>query len=63
MSSMLDTGAVLIDAATSPDRADEALSTLAPLIPGLHYFRWGGCGRGATGPLLAWGLGRIQELL
>lgn len=40
MSSMLDTGAVLIDAATSPDRADEALSTLAPLIPGLHYFRW-----------------------
>eukprot|EP00198_Chlamydomonas_reinhardtii_P013397 XP_001702734.1 predicted protein [Chlamydomonas reinhardtii] len=37
---MLDTGAVLVDAATSPDRADEALSTLLPLVPGCRYFRF-----------------------
>ncbi|KXZ56156.1 hypothetical protein GPECTOR_1g133 [Gonium pectorale] len=37
---VLDTGAVLVDAATSPDRADEALSTLLPLVPGLRYFRF-----------------------
>ncbi|KAG2497865.1 hypothetical protein HYH03_004131 [Edaphochlamys debaryana] len=37
---VLDTGAVLVDAATSPDRADEALSTLLPLVPGARYFRF-----------------------
>ncbi|GFR41419.1 hypothetical protein Agub_g2103, partial [Astrephomene gubernaculifera] len=37
---VLDTGAVLVDAATSPDRADEALSTLLPLVPGVRYFRF-----------------------
>ncbi|KAG2446236.1 hypothetical protein HXX76_000828 [Chlamydomonas incerta] len=37
---MLDTGAVLVDAATSPDRADEALSVLLPLVPGCRYFRF-----------------------
>ncbi|GLI68628.1 hypothetical protein VaNZ11_013106, partial [Volvox africanus] len=37
---VLDTGAVLVDAATSPDRADEALATLLPLVPGARYFRF-----------------------
>lgn len=38
---LLDTASVLIDTATSPDRADEALSVLMPLVPGAKYFRWG----------------------
>ena len=41
ISSVMDTGLVLMDAATSPDRADEALSVLMPLVPGARYFRYG----------------------
>ncbi|XAR65626.1 Phospholipase A(1) [Bertholletia excelsa] len=36
----LDTGQVLIESACSVDRADEALSTLLPLLPEIHYFRF-----------------------
>lgn len=35
--------ASLACSATSPDRADEALSTLVPLIPGAAYFRFQPC--------------------
>lgn len=42
MSSVMDTGAVLIEAASSAERAHEALSTVLPMVPGLKYFRCGG---------------------
>jgi len=38
-SAVLDTGAVLIESATSVRAADEALRALAPLIPGFRYSR------------------------
>lgn len=40
MSSYLDTGNVLIESACSIERVDESLATLAPMIPGLKYFRF-----------------------
>ncbi|KFK43435.1 hypothetical protein AALP_AA1G125100 [Arabis alpina] len=36
----LDTGQVLIESASSVDRVEEALSTLLPLLPEIHYFRF-----------------------
>nr|GMD86050.1 phospholipase A I [Ipomoea batatas] len=36
----LDTGQVLIESACSVDRVDEALSTLLPFLPDVHYFRF-----------------------
>ncbi|TMW93831.1 hypothetical protein EJD97_011096 [Solanum chilense] len=36
----LDTGQVLIESACSVDRVEEALSTLLPLLPDVHYFRF-----------------------
>ncbi|KAM3362609.1 phospholipase A I [Capsicum galapagoense] len=36
----LDTGQVLIESACSTDRVEEALSTLLPLLPDVHYFRF-----------------------
>ncbi|KAK7303283.1 hypothetical protein RJT34_14186 [Clitoria ternatea] len=36
----LDTGQVLIESACSVDRADEALSTLLPMLPEMQYFRF-----------------------
>lgn len=36
----LDTGQVLIESACSVDRVEEALSTVLPLLPGIHYFRF-----------------------
>lgn len=36
---MLDTGGVLIESACSVERVDDALSTLAPMVPGLKYYR------------------------
>jgi hypothetical protein len=35
----LPQGALLVEAACSPDRVDEALSTALPLVPGLRYYR------------------------
>lgn len=40
MSAYLETGNVLIESACSVDRADAALCTLLPLIPGIRYFRF-----------------------
>ncbi|KAI4295872.1 hypothetical protein L6164_035870 [Bauhinia variegata] len=36
----LDTGQVLIESACSVDRVEEALSTLLPMLPEVHYFRF-----------------------
>ncbi|GMI72741.1 hypothetical protein like AT1G61850 [Hibiscus trionum] len=36
----LDTGQVLIESACSVDRAEEALSTLIPMLPEIQYFRF-----------------------
>ncbi|XP_057962580.1 phospholipase A I isoform X2 [Malania oleifera] len=36
----LDTGQVLIESACSVERAEEALSTLLPMLPEIHYFRF-----------------------
>ncbi|KAJ0983122.1 hypothetical protein J5N97_011377 [Dioscorea zingiberensis] len=36
----LDTGQVLIESACSVDRVEEALDTLMPLLPEMHYFRF-----------------------
>lgn len=36
----LDTGQVLIESACSVDRVEEALSTLLPMLPEIHYFRF-----------------------
>ncbi|CAA6658248.1 unnamed protein product [Spirodela intermedia] len=36
----LDTGQVLIESACSVDRVEEALDTLLPMIPDVHYFRF-----------------------
>ena len=40
VSAYLETGNVLIESACSVDRADAALCTLLPLIPGIRYFRF-----------------------
>jgi hypothetical protein len=51
-------GALLVEAACSVDRVDEALRTTLPLVPGLHYYRWPcACAcvshfRGEEGPFL-----------
>lgn len=36
----LDTGQVLVESACSVDRVEEALSTLLPMLPEIHYFRF-----------------------
>ncbi|XP_051125036.1 phospholipase A I isoform X2 [Andrographis paniculata] len=36
----MDTGNVLIESACSVDRVEEALSTLLPMLPDVHYFRF-----------------------
>nr|XP_043620589.1 phospholipase A I [Erigeron canadensis] len=36
----LDTGQVLIESACSVERVEEALSTLLPMVPEIHYFRF-----------------------
>ncbi|KAL3820686.1 hypothetical protein ACJIZ3_006591 [Penstemon smallii] len=36
----LDTGQVLIESACSVDRVEEALSTILPMLPDVHYFRF-----------------------
>ncbi|CAH9141780.1 unnamed protein product [Cuscuta epithymum] len=36
----LDTGQVLIESACSVDRVEEALCTLLPMLPDVHYFRF-----------------------
>ncbi|KAI4312011.1 hypothetical protein MLD38_036870 [Melastoma candidum] len=36
----LDTGQVLIESACTVDRVEEALSTLLPMLPEIHYFRF-----------------------
>lgn len=36
----LDTGQVLIESACSVDRAEEALSTLLPMLPEIQYYRF-----------------------
>ncbi|CAN6458076.1 unnamed protein product [Victoria cruziana] len=36
----LDTGQVLVESACSVERVEEALSTLLPVIPDIHYFRF-----------------------
>ncbi|XP_047307568.1 phospholipase A I isoform X2 [Impatiens glandulifera] len=36
----LDTGQVLIESACSVDRVEEVLSTLLPMLPEIHYFRF-----------------------
>ncbi|GER52967.1 Ca2+-independent phospholipase A2 [Striga asiatica] len=36
----LDTGQVLIESACSVDRVEEALSTLLPMLPDVHYYRF-----------------------
>ncbi|KAF6175780.1 hypothetical protein GIB67_035907 [Kingdonia uniflora] len=36
----LDTGQVLIESACSVDRVEEALNTLLPMLPEIHYFRF-----------------------
>lgn len=40
MSAYVDTGNVLIESACSVDRVAAGLATLAPLVPGLTYFRY-----------------------
>lgn len=39
LSTYLETGSVLIESATDVERVAGALATLAPLVPGLRYFR------------------------
>jgi hypothetical protein len=39
LSGFMDAGSILIESSTSVDRAHETLSTFAPLIQGLKYFR------------------------
>lgn len=39
LSTYLETGSVLIESATDTERVAGALATLAPLVPGLRYFR------------------------
>lgn len=39
LSTYLETGGVLIESATDTERIAGALATLAPLVPGLRYFR------------------------
>jgi hypothetical protein len=39
VSTYLETGNVLIESATDTQRVAAALATLAPLVPGLRYFR------------------------
>lgn len=39
LSTYLETGSVLIEAATDTEQVAAAMATLAPLVPGLHYFR------------------------
>jgi hypothetical protein len=39
VSTYLETGAVLIESATDTERVAGALAALAPLVPGLRYFR------------------------
>nr|XP_027192226.1 phospholipase A I isoform X1 [Cicer arietinum] len=36
----MDTGQVLVESACSVDRVEEALSTLLPMLPEIHYFRF-----------------------
>ncbi|RHN64947.1 putative phospholipase A(1) [Medicago truncatula] len=36
----MDTGQVLVESACSVDRVEEALSTLLPMLPEMHYFRF-----------------------
>lgn len=50
---VIDTGAVLLESATSTDRVHEALATTLQLVPGCQYFRCGrlmegGCWEGST---------------
>ena len=40
MHAYLDTGTVLIESACSTERTHGVLATLAPLVPGLRYFRY-----------------------
>ena len=40
ISGFIDAGSILIESATSVSRSHEALSTFAPLVPGLKYFRF-----------------------
>ncbi|PRW58490.1 phospholipase A I isoform X1 isoform A [Chlorella sorokiniana] len=40
LSSFMETGSILIESATSVSRADEALATLMPLVPGVKYLRF-----------------------
>jgi hypothetical protein len=40
VSTYLETGNVLIESATDTQRIAAALGTLAPLVPGLRYFRY-----------------------
>ena len=40
VSTYLETGNVLIESATDTQRVAAALATLAPLVPGLRYFRY-----------------------
>ncbi len=43
-------GSLLIEAACSTDRVDEALSTALPLVPGLQYYRCAHAHRPALSP-------------
>jgi hypothetical protein len=36
----MDTGQVLVESACSVDRVEEALSTLLPMLPEIHYYRF-----------------------
>lgn len=36
----LDTGQVLIESACSVERVEEAMDTLIPMLPQMHYFRF-----------------------
>lgn len=40
LSSFMETGSILIESSTDVQRAEEALATLLPLVPGVKYFRF-----------------------
>jgi hypothetical protein len=57
LSSVMDTGTVLVESACSTERVHEALATCLPLVAGVKYYRWEWGGDGGMGERMQVGLG------